>query len=85
MISLNLIKMKDILRSIQILTFIGCVFFFLSSLGAYLFKQSSTGMLPVISYPFREYFPTLLLVSIVLGIVFVLVTFIYILKVENEA
>ncbi|MFW9903754.1 MAG: hypothetical protein ACFFFH_05435 [Candidatus Thorarchaeota archaeon] len=69
--------MKETLRICQIGAILGSIIFFLGAIFSYNYQESSHGMLPVIHYPFRENSGDFLIISICLGIIFLLITIIY--------
>lgn len=76
--------MKELIRSIQVGSIIGCVIFFFGAIFLYNYQESSHGMLPVIHHPFREEAPILLIISIVLVILFITTTVFYEIKIKAD-
>lgn len=69
--------MKEILRGIQIGSIIGCILFLIGAIIAFIYTESSQGMLPVITQPFREVSPFFFVIALILGVLFLGVTLLY--------
>ncbi len=76
--------MKELIRSIQIGSLVGCIIFFLGAIFSFLYQEPSQGMLPVINYPFREVTPLLTFVAIFLGVIFIFATIFFEIRVQNS-
>ncbi|MFX0013889.1 MAG: hypothetical protein ACFFB2_13110 [Promethearchaeota archaeon] len=72
------------IRSIQVGSGISCIIFFLGAVLFYNYRESSYGMLPVINYPFRDEAPIFLIISIFLGVLFIITTILYEVKIKDS-
>lgn len=76
--------MKELFRAVQIGSLVGSVFFIIGAFLAYSYEESSHGMLPVITYPFREIAPSFIFIAMILGMLFIGITIFYETKVKND-
>ncbi len=76
--------MKELVRSIQIGSLVGCIIFFLGAIFSFLYQELSQGMLPVIHYPFREVTPLLTFLAIMMGVFFAFATVFFEIRVQNS-
>ncbi|MFX0052871.1 MAG: hypothetical protein ACFE8U_16455 [Candidatus Hermodarchaeota archaeon] len=75
--------MKELVRIIQISTLAGSIIFFIGAFFAYTYEESSHGMLPVITHPFREISPSFTFIALIFGILFIGSTIFYEIKVKS--
>ena len=77
--------MREPLRILQVGTILGSVIFLLGATFSYYYQESSQGMLPVIHYPFRDSSDTFLIISILLAILFLLITVFHEIHKQDES
>lgn len=75
--------MKEFVRVVQIISLVGSTIFFIGAYFAFIYEESSQGMLPVITHPFREISPSFTFIALILGILFIGTTIFYEIKVKS--
>ncbi|UCG01220.1 MAG: hypothetical protein JSW11_16585 [Candidatus Heimdallarchaeota archaeon] len=66
--------MKEFFHVMQIGSILGSGIFFIGTIFAYYYQESSQGMLPVIHYPFRELSGSFLIITVFLLFLFLSIT-----------